>query len=109
MVSRSWTNSLRPRLVQRLGEEFGEVVDLHPLGSSWATKVSCSSRARLGPHHVVEQQLVDVLGGESAQLDAGSVDDGLLELADFGVNVEGHCWSLTCSRARGGLGHRAAL
>jgi hypothetical protein len=37
----------------------------------------------LGPQHVVEQQLADVLRGEPGQLDAGPVHDGLPQLAHF--------------------------
>jgi hypothetical protein len=31
----------------------------------------------LSPHHIVEQQLADVLGGEPGQFQPGPVDDGL--------------------------------
>ena len=37
----------------------------------------------LGPHHVVEQQLADVLRGEPGQLQPGPVDDRLAQLPDF--------------------------
>ena len=35
----------------------------------------------LGPHHVIEEQFADVVGGQSGELQSGSVDDGPAELA----------------------------
>ena len=54
----------------------------------------------LGPHHIVEKQLADVLGREPGKLQARAVDDGLAELPNLGVDMERHgrtsflsgCW-----------------
>ena len=43
-----------------------------------------------GPHHVVEEQLADVLGGQPGQLQPRSMDDGLAKLADLRLHRERH-------------------
>ena len=44
----------------------------------------------LGPHDVVEQQVVDIGWCETGEFDPGLVDDDLAELADLGIYVECH-------------------
>ena len=76
VVSRSCRNSRAPGLVERLGEQLvRSSARSRPCRAASATKASCSSRARCGPHDVVEEQVVDVVGGEPGQLEAGPVDD----------------------------------
>ena len=43
-----------------------------------------------GPHHVVEEQGADGVGGQPGELEPRSVDDGLAQLADLGADVEAH-------------------
>ena len=47
----------------------------------------------LGPHHVVEEQLADVLRREPGQLQTRPVDDGLAELAHLRVDTKRHSGS----------------
>src|SRR5450432_3272999 len=49
----------------------------------------------VGPHDVVEEQVVDVVRREPGQLQTGPVNDHLAELTNLRVNVEGHVVSLS--------------
>jgi PleD family two-component response regulator len=46
--------------------------------------------ARLRPHHVIEEQLTDVLRREAGKLESGTVHDGLTELANLRVDMKSH-------------------
>jgi hypothetical protein len=82
----------RPRvgLVERLGQQVVEQVDLDALGPQLLGEGVVLLPRPLGPHDVVEEQVVDVLRGEPGELQAGSVQDHLAELPDLGVDVERH-------------------
>ena len=76
VVSSSWTNS-RPRLVERLREQIPEQVDLDPLVAQFLGEGIVLLAGPLCPHHVVEEQLIDIVGGQPGQLEPWPVNDHL--------------------------------
>ena len=54
----------------------------------------------LCPHHVVEQQVLDVVGCEPRELVPRPMQHRLSELSDFGADAEGHDGDLDSSRNR---------
>ena len=80
-----------PGLVEGLGEQVGEVVhDDALVPASCSTNASCSSRARCA-HMTSSKSSSSTLPGVSrVSSSTGPVHDDLLELADLGVDVEGH-------------------
>ena len=69
--------------LQGLGKQLAVEMDLYALVPESLGEGVVLLLGLLRPHHVVEQQLADVLGGEAGQFEPGSVDDGLAQLADF--------------------------
>ena len=78
------------RQFEGLGQQLAVVVDPHPLVPQGLGEGIVLLLGLGRPHHVVEEQLADVVGGQPGQLEPGSVEDGLVELADLGVDVERH-------------------
>ena len=69
--------------LERLGQELAVVVHLDALVPQGLGKGVVLLLGLGCPHHVVEEQLADVVGGQPGQLEPRSVDDGLAELADL--------------------------
>ena len=88
------------RLVQRLGEQLVEEVDLDALVPQLLHEGVVLLPRALGPHHVVEEQVVDVARRQPRQLQTGTVHDDLLQDADLGVNVECHLPTFSLIRRR---------
>ena len=77
-------------LRQRLRQELPEVVHLDAMIPQRLGERVVLFLRFLGPHHVVEQHLADVLRGQPGQLESGTMHDGLAELANLGLHVEAH-------------------
>ncbi len=90
--------------VERLGEQGLELVDHHATRLELDDEGVVLLAGAVGPHDVVEEQLVDVGRGEPAELEAGAVDDRLLEQPDLGVDVECHGGLSDCCRRMKGQG-----
>ena len=71
-----------PVAAQRLPEQPVEVVHGDPPRPQLSDKHVVFETGTLGPHHVVEEQLVHVAGGQPRQLEPGPVDDDLAQLTD---------------------------
>jgi hypothetical protein len=77
--------------LQGPGEEVGEVVDVDAVVAQHLGEGVVLGAGALGPQDVVEEQGVDVAGGEAGEFQAGPVQDGLAQGSDLGVDAEaGH-------------------
>jgi hypothetical protein len=83
------------RKVERFGEQLAVVVDEDALVAQRLGERVVLLFGFRGPHHVVEQQRLDVVWGQPRQLKTGSVHDRLAELTDLGSDGEGHRCSCT--------------
>ena len=87
----------RPGLVERRDEELMEQVHRHALGAQAGGERVVLLSGPVGPHDVVEQELVDVLRGQARELEAGPMKDGLLEDSHLRVDVERHEDTSVCA------------
>ena len=78
------------RLVQGLGQQLVKKVHLHALVPQLLREGVVLLLCTLSPHHVVEQQVVDIARRQPHEFQAGPMHDHLLEDADLGVNMERH-------------------
>ena len=83
---------VRPALghLQRLGEQLPEVVHQHPPVAQRLGEYVVFFLGLLRPHHIVEQQVADVLRGQPGQLKSGPVHDHLPELPDLRLHGQAH-------------------
>jgi hypothetical protein len=77
--------------VEDVGEQLGELVDDDSLVAKLARERVVLLAGACRPHHVVEEELVDVARCQARELEPGSVHDDLPQLTDLGVDVEGCC------------------
>ena len=85
--------SLRNR--EDIGQQVSEVVDLDPTQAKYFGKRVMFLTRTLRPHHVVKQQRVHVVRREPCELQTWPMQDDLLELAHFRINVLVHPTILT--------------
>ena len=76
------------RGVEHLREQRAEQVHRHALVAQLGDERVVLLAGPLRPHHVVEEQLVDVGGGEAGELEPGTVHHHLAQLTDLGVDVQ---------------------
>ncbi len=69
--------------VKSFGQELPVVVHLHSLVAEGLGEGIMLLSRLLGPHHVIEEQIADVVRGEPRELQPRSVDDGSAKLADL--------------------------
>jgi hypothetical protein len=81
------------RDVERLGQQLREVVHRDAALAQRLGEDVMLLLGPPGPHHVVEQQLADVLRGQPGQLQARPVHDDLAELSHLGLDAERHDWT----------------
>src|SRR3954454_18391989 len=97
----------RAGLVDRLRQQVVEQVDGDALGPQLLDERVVLLARPLGPHDVVEEQVVDVLRGEAGEFETGLVHDHLVQPADLGVDVEAHgvlLFSAGAQRRQAGTG-----
>lgn len=92
----------RTVLGECLGEQVLIEVDRHPEVAQYLLELLVLLLRLLGPHHVVEQQSLDVVGCETQQLDPRLVQDDLGQRTHFGVDVESHTRTLIAHTGRRG-------
>jgi hypothetical protein len=78
------------RLVECLGEQVMEVVHDHAPITELSDEGVMLCAGPVGPHDIVEEQVIDVVRCQPGQLQTRSMHDHLAELPDFGVDVERH-------------------
>ncbi len=83
-----------------LGQELGVVVDTNTLLPQCLGKGVMFFAGLLRPHHVVEEQALDVVRSEPRELVTRPMQHRLAKLSDFGVDPEGHDGRLVSSRNR---------
>jgi hypothetical protein len=76
--------------LKRLGEQLPEVVHPHPPAPERLGEHVVFFLGLGRPHHVVEQQVADVLRGQPGQFQSGPVHDHLPELAYLRLHGQGH-------------------
>ncbi len=88
------------RRLERLGEQLLEIHDLDAAVAHQVRERVVLLARSPDPQHVVEQELVVVVGGQALELEIRPVDHHPSQLADLGMDAE-----LPCGRGRGlGLG-----
>ena len=75
-------------MVEGLGEQVGEQMDGHATLTELLGEGVVLLSGPVGPHDVVEEQAVHVVGCQPLQLGAGPVHDHLAKPADLGVDME---------------------
>jgi hypothetical protein len=78
---------------ERLGQKLSVIVDDHPFIPQGLGERVMLFLGLGRPHHVIEEQRLDVFRGEARQLEARPVDDRLSEPADLGSYAKRHIHS----------------